>query len=257
MVWVDEIGAIIPLGDLIQECLPDATPDVTPDKTTDKTGRSRDVAILEEPEHLNWYKGHPWKERFSFVVGIVHTNYLVYRLTDDCIPEPERFSLVVGIVHTNYLTYRLTDDCIPEPVSATACHKIIKLSDAVGEREQSVTANVNGVRPHFLALGKERRKQEGGGAYLGTVAANVNGVCPHFLHFLALGKEKRQQGLGFEGGAYYIGKALWTKGYRELLDACTGYKEATGRHVKLTLFGDGPDLEAIKLEAEEKGLHWT
>lgn len=39
-----------------------------------------DICILEEPEHLNWYRapGKSWRRAFKHVVGVVHTNYLAY-----------------------------------------------------------------------------------------------------------------------------------------------------------------------------------
>lgn len=61
----DEYHSIFPMGD-ITELIPD---------------EEADVCVLEEPEHLNWYRAptaRAWLDKFKHVVGIIHTNYLVY-----------------------------------------------------------------------------------------------------------------------------------------------------------------------------------
>ena len=54
--------------------------DITSHIPSDKN----DIVILEEPEHLNWYRNGPrWTSRFRHVCGIAHTNYEAYAIADN------------------------------------------------------------------------------------------------------------------------------------------------------------------------------
>ncbi|ACO70473.1 glycosyltransferase family 4 protein [Micromonas commoda] len=110
--------SIIPVGD-VSEYISDG---------------KHDVAVLEEPEHLNWYHtGSRWSDKFRHVVGVVHTNYLEYARLEEH-----------GAVKEAAMRF------VNSWVSRVHCHKIIKLSDAVQDFPRSETVNIHGVSPVFL-----------------------------------------------------------------------------------------------------------
>ena len=100
-----------------------------------------DACILEEPEHLNWYRApftsKTWLEKFKHVVGIIHTNYLVYTR-----------SFSGGHFKEPLLYY------VNQGMGRAYCHKIIKLSGALQEfaAEKEVINNVNGRLPIQLNI---------------------------------------------------------------------------------------------------------
>ena len=101
-----------------------------------------DICLLEEPEHLNWYRapGEGWTSKFRHVVGIIHTNYYVYALEQPAaiIRAPGMKLLCSWMVRAH-------------------CHKAIKLSGTLGvfAEEKEIVENVHGVRESFLEVGRK------------------------------------------------------------------------------------------------------
>lgn len=122
----DDFHSIFPMGD-IAELIPD---------------EEADICVLEEPEHLNWYrapfKTKTWTEKFKHVVGIIHTNYLVYARSESG-----------GFIKEPFL------QLINQGMCRAYCHRIIKLSDALQNfaPDKEITSNVHGVRENFLQVG--------------------------------------------------------------------------------------------------------
>ncbi|XP_009762427.1 digalactosyldiacylglycerol synthase 2, chloroplastic-like [Nicotiana tabacum] len=142
----------------------------------------------------------------------------------------KKFRLVVGIVHTNYLEYVRRErnavqafflKQINSWVVDIYCHKVIRLSAATQDLPRSLVCNVHGVNPKFLQIGMKTREKQ----------------------------QKDNQ--AFSKGVYYIGKMLWSKGYKELLRLLRDHqKELTG--LEINLHGSGED--SAQIEAAFKKL---
>jgi digalactosyldiacylglycerol synthase len=170
-----------------------------------------DVCILEEPEHLNWYRapGTGWTLKFQYVVGIVHTNYKEY-----------------ASAHYSGLWTAPAIAVMSSAMVRAYCHSVIKLSHVLQTfaPEKEKTANVHGVRAEFLKEGMRRAQQEA------SLLAN---------------KENVMQQEPQETTVYFIGKLLWAKGLDLLLDLQEYYKQCTGEYFSIDIYGSGPEQTAI------------
>ncbi|XP_047310255.1 digalactosyldiacylglycerol synthase 1, chloroplastic [Impatiens glandulifera] len=170
--------------------------------------KDADIAILEEPEHLNWYHhGKRWTDKFNHVVGIVHTNYLEYI-------KREKNGMIQAFLVKHINNW----------VARAYCNKILRLSAATQDLPNSTICNVHGVNPKFLKIGE-------------NVAADRN-----------RGEKS------FKNGAYFLGKMVWAKGYRELIDLLAKHKnELDG--FKMDVFGNGEDAHEVQKMAKELDLN--
>ncbi|XP_076946221.1 digalactosyldiacylglycerol synthase 1, chloroplastic-like [Bidens hawaiensis] len=173
------------------------------------SSKDADIAILEEPEHLNWYHhGNRWTNKFNHVVGIVHTNYLEY------IKREKNGTLQAFFVkHVNNL------------VTRAYCDKVLRLSAATQDLPKSVICNVHGVNLKFLKIGEK------------TAAERENGHQ------------------SFSKGAYFLGKMVWAKGYRELLDLLDKQKVNLNSAFKIDVYGNGEDANEVKHAAKKLKLN--
>ncbi|KDP28670.1 hypothetical protein JCGZ_14441 [Jatropha curcas] len=144
-----------------------------------------------------------------------------------------KFCLVVGIVHTNYLEYVKREKNgrmkafmlkhLNSWVVGIYCHKVIRLSAATQDYPNSIICNVHGVNPKFLDIGKKKLE------------------------------EQKRGSQAFSKGAYYIGKMLWSKGYKELLTLLHDHqKELAG--LEVDLYGSGEDYDQVQKAAKELQL---
>lgn len=167
-----------------------------------------DVCVLEEPEHLNWFRaqGDPWTKKFNFTVGIVHTNYKQYARG-----EVGGFIAAPIIAEMSSLMVR------------AYCNKVIKLSPVLQtfSPEKEVICNVHGVRGDFISEGERKAKE-----------ARNRGTGP---------------GAAIEGTrCYFVGKILWAKGLDKLMYLEHFYRKTTGQYFDIDIIGDGPELEEIR-----------
>ncbi|KAL8129438.1 hypothetical protein V2J09_018593 [Rumex salicifolius] len=101
---------------------------------------------------------------------------------------------------------------------------VIRLSAATQDLPKSVICNVHGVNPKFLELGER----------------------------LASERESGQQ--VFSKGAYFLGKMVWAKGYKELIDLMSKHKaELDG--FKLDVYGNGEDAQEVQSLARSLSLN--
>ncbi|XP_041000170.1 digalactosyldiacylglycerol synthase 2, chloroplastic-like [Juglans microcarpa x Juglans regia] len=139
-----------------------------------------------------------------------------------------KFRMVVGIIHTNYLEYVREKNgrmqafllkVINSWVVSIYCHKVIRLSAATQDYPKSIICNVHGVNPKFLGIDKQKIEQ------------------------LQNGKQT------FTKGAYYIGKMVWSKGYKELLKLLHDHqKKLVG--LEVDLYGSGEDSDQVQEAAK-------
>ncbi|XP_026402571.1 digalactosyldiacylglycerol synthase 2, chloroplastic-like [Papaver somniferum] len=145
-----------------------------------------------------------------------------------------KFRLVIGIVHTNYLEYVKREKngrfqafllkYLNSWVIQIYCHKVIRLSAATQDLPKSIICNVHGVNPKFLEIGKKKQEQQ-----------------------------QQQENQAFSKGAYFIGKMVWSKGYKELLQLLSKHqKQLTG--LTVDLYGSGIDSEKVQEKAKKLEL---
>lgn len=105
------------------------------------------------------------------------------------------------------------------------CLQVIRLSAATQDYPNSIICNVHGVNPKFLEIGKKKI-------------------------------ELQQSGNGnqaFTKGAYYIGKMVWSKGYKELIKLLQdNQKELIG--LEVDLYGSGEDSDQVQAAAKKLDL---
>jgi digalactosyldiacylglycerol synthase len=200
-----DLGSIFPMGGICNK-LP-------------VQDRDNAICILEEPEHLNYYlapSSISWRQRFSHVVGVIHTNYPYYAAhkssTKVNAGSIRNDTMISGSKSTSSLLATSVEMFSAWMVQAY-CDKVIKLSSAlpVYASTKEVVSAIHGIRNEFLKVGR-----------------------------LGLSDP------GTRNEVYFLGKLLWAKGLDKLLELQECHKQQLGYYFPVDIYGSGSDQNEIE-----------
>jgi len=178
-----------------------------------------------------------WTATFSYVVGILHTNYAAYM---------KQYGLGTSIVTASALQ-ALSSICV-----RAYTHRLIRLSDTLPELDKTkeITCNVHGVRSEFfveddgyrvaaaIVTDKEQKKQKHDSA---MASSNNN----QNIGSNDVDVSIPENSLLVPEPIYFIGKVIWAKGFDKLLEIEDLYRKNTGEYFPIDIYGSGGDFDAI------------
>jgi hypothetical protein len=187
-----------------------------------------------------------WTAKFSYVVGILHTNYSAYM---------KQYGLGTSIVTASALQ-ALSSVCVK-----AYTHRLIRLSDTLPELDahKEVTCNVHGVRSEFFVNDDdsgsevaaivtdddEKQKQD---SVMTSSSSNDQDQDSDHRNVSAEVADDDIDGddlFVLEQPIYFIGKVIWAKGFDKLLEIEDLYRKENGEYFPITIYGSGPDFDAI------------
>jgi len=133
----EKMSSIFAMGDLCEYMVQQHNLTIGPDA----------VCVLEEPEHLHFFRATSFRDYFCFVVGVVHTNYKAYAST----AMPLGGSFIAGPLMGTMSSLLVR----------AYCDKVIKLSPVLQSfdcPEKETVCNVHGIRHDFMEEGKRRAR---------------------------------------------------------------------------------------------------
>eukprot|EP00531_Pseudo-nitzschia_arenysensis_P001082 CAMPEP_0116123484 /NCGR_PEP_ID=MMETSP0329-20121206/4775_1 /TAXON_ID=697910 /ORGANISM="Pseudo-nitzschia arenysensis, Strain B593" /LENGTH=907 /DNA_ID=CAMNT_0003617407 /DNA_START=110 /DNA_END=2833 /DNA_ORIENTATION=+ len=239
-------------------------------KDSNEEGKENEdtTSELEELKKLEEQAIIGWTAKFSYVVGILHTNYSAYM---------RQYGLGASIVTSNALQ-ALSSVCV-----RAYTHRLIRLSDTLPEldKPKEITCNVHGVRPEFFVIEEKEVEEETCGD--GVVATKADPLLSEIEKPQPDSASEKTDDEGTEqtsisskmeesdeGNAetidisagdisaaieedekfrpepvYFIGKVIWAKGFDKLLEIEDLYRKETGEYFPIDVYGSGSDFEAI------------
>ncbi|KAK4345829.1 hypothetical protein RND71_036005 [Anisodus tanguticus] len=176
--------------------------------------RDASIGILEEPEHLDWYRhGKHWTDQFNHAVGIIHTNYLEYfkRENDGALQA-------FLVKHINNW------------IARAYCDKVLRLSAATQDLPKSLVCNVY---VEFLKIGEKATADRQSGQKVFSKGA-------YFLGKMEVAHEVHSTEVETMQMILFLVSALYCHGR----GSCNGENWTTGR-MNFSRFMEYSDLEKV------------